>query len=212
MRSAALALVSVCALAACNPAAPGGGGLFPDLTRGAYRAEATISHEDGSTMPVVMIRDGQKQRMEFDSPQGPSVFIANGETGEAFMISSTGGQTMAMRMSGGEGNQFTDPAKEWSAELAATATRTGSCSVAGQSGAEWTRVEEGVNNTVCVTDDGIVLRAREGERTVWETTSIQRGPQDASLFTLPPGVQVMDLSNLGQAMEAMEKARSQAGQ
>ena len=63
-----------------------------------------------------------------------------------------------------------------------------------------------------VTDDGIILRAREGERTVWETTSVQRGPQDASLFTLPPGVQVMDLSNMGAAIEAMEKARSQAGQ
>jgi hypothetical protein len=211
MRSAALALVSVCALAACNPAAPGGG-LFPDLTRGSYRAEATITNPDGSTMPVVMIRDGQKQRMEFNSPQGASVFIANAETGEAFSISTMGGQTVAMRLSGGEGNQFTDPAKGWSGELASTATRTGACSVAGQSGAEWTRVQEGVNNTVCVTDDGIILRAREGERTVWETTSVQRGPQDASLFTLPPGVQVMDLSNMGAAIEAMEKARSQAGQ
>lgn len=211
MRSAALALVSVCALAACNPAAPGGGGLFPDLTRGSYRAEATISNEDGSTMPVVMIRDGQKQRMEFNSPQGESTLIVNGETGEAFMITVAGGQTMAMRMSGA-GEQFTDPAKEWSAELASTATRTGACSVAGQSGAEWTRAEEGAANTVCVTDDGIILRAREGERVVWETTSVQRGPQDAALFTLPPGVQVMDLGNLGAAMEAMEKAESQAGQ
>ena len=213
MRSAALALVSVCALAACNPAAPGGagGGLFPDLTRGSYRAEATISNQDGSTMPVVMIRDGQKQRMEFSTPEGESTLIVNGETGEAFMVTVAGGQTMAMRMSGA-GEQFTDPAKEWSADLASTATRTGACSVAGQSGAEWTRAEEGVANTVCVTDDGIILRAREGERVVWETTSVERGPQDAALFSLPPGVQVMDLGNLGPAMEAMEKARSQAGQ
>ena len=218
MRSAALALVSVCALAACNPAAPGGGGLFPDLTRGSYRAEATVASADGSTMPVVMIRDGQKQRMEFNSPQGASVFIANGETGEAFMISSAGGQTMAMRMNTND-ERFADPAKEWSGDLAATATRTGGCSVAGQSGTEWTRAGEGVNNTVCVTDDGIILRAREGERTVWETTSVQRGPQDASLFALPPGVQVMDLSNMGApnvdraALEAaIERARSQAGQ
>jgi hypothetical protein len=47
---------------------------------------------------------------------------------------------------------------------------------------------------------------------VWETTSVQRGPQDASLFTLPPGVQVVDLSDLGPAMEAMERAKAAAGQ
>jgi hypothetical protein len=213
MRSATLALVSVCVLGACNPSAPpgGAGGLFPDLTSGSYRAEATVTNEDGSTMPIVLIRDRQKQRMEFNSAQGQSVFIVDGATGEAFSISSVGGQTMAMRMSA-QGEQFTDPTREWSADLASTATRTGSCSVAGQSGAEWTRTNEGVANVVCVTDDGIILRASEGERVVWETTSVQRGPQDASLFTLPPGVQVVDLSDLGPAMEAMERAKTAAGQ
>lgn len=211
MRSAAFALVSVCVLAACNPAAPGGGGLFPDLTRGAYRAEVVVTGPDGSSMPMVMFRDGQKQRMEFNSQQGQGVVIVNGETGEAYSINTAAGQTMAMRMSM-DSAQFTDPARTWSATLASSATRTGSCSVAGLSGGEWTHVDQGVTRTICTTDDGIILRTREGERTMWEVTSVQRGPQDASLFTLPPGVQVMDLGNLGQAMEAMEKARTSAGQ
>ena len=43
MRISALALFSACVLAACNPSAPSGGGLFPNLTDASYRAEATIS-------------------------------------------------------------------------------------------------------------------------------------------------------------------------
>jgi len=82
--------------------------------------------------------------------------------------------------------------------------------VAGENGAEWTREENGAPQTACVTSDGIILRATEGGQTVWETTSVQRGPQSADLFTLPAGVQVIDLNNLGSAIENL--ARSQGGQ
>ncbi|HYD87789.1 MAG TPA: hypothetical protein VEA80_09960 [Vitreimonas sp.] len=208
MRAAGLALVSALALAACNQAGPGqsadSGGVFPDLTRAAYRAEATITHDAGA-MPVVMIRDGQRQRVEMTTPAGATTMIMNSQTGEAYVITNAGGQTVAMRMDAG---QFEDPAKEWSAEVSSTARRTGSCSVAGENGAEWTRDQDGTPHTVCVTNDGIILRAREGERTVWETTSVQRGPQSAEQFTLPAGVEVMDLGNLEQQMrQAMERAQ-----
>jgi hypothetical protein len=132
----------------------------------------------------------------------------NAETGEAYVLTNAAGQQMAMRMDAG---QFDDPAKDWSAEVSSTARRTGSCAVAGENGSEWTREENGTPNTVCVTDDGIILRATEGDRTVWETTSVQRGPQSAELFTLPAGVEVMDLGNIEQQMrQALERA--QAGQ
>ena len=212
MRAAFLALVSVCALAACNPSAPSGenaapsvSDVFPNLTSASFRAEANITRE-GQTLPVVMIRDGQKLRMEISAPQGQSTIITNGETGESFIIASAMGQTHAMRL---QQQDNEDPTAEWQGELA-TATRTGSCSVAGENGAEWTRDENGTPHTACVTSDGIILRAAEGGQTVWEPTSVQRGPQSADLFTLPAGVQVIDLNNLGSAIENL--ARSQGGQ
>ncbi len=213
MRKAAFLAVSAALLAACNPSGQSGqegadasGGAFPTLNSGAYRAEANVIAEDGQTMPVVMIRDGSKLRMEMSGPQGEMVIITNPDSGEDFVITNAGGQRMAMRMTQA-GAPVSDPAEEWSGDMATNATRTGNCSVAGENGAEWTRTEEGADpQTACVTNDGIILRATDGGRTVWETTSVQRGPQSADLFTLPPGVQVMDLGNLG-AM--IERARGQ---
>lgn len=216
MRVTALAFASVCALAACNPSAPGapsaGGGLFPDLNASAYRMEATLTNEDGTAMPVVMIRTGRNMRMEMNAAQGQSTIIANGETGESFIISNNGGRLVAIRAAG-LGEQFENPMDEWQGELAQDSTHTGMCSVAGEAGAEWTKttVEDGTD-TVCVTQDGIILRATDDGRVVWETTSVQRGAQDAALFTLPEGVEVMDLGNMGAAMnQALEEAR-QRGQ
>jgi len=218
MRRAILAVVSVCALAACNPAAPagesadaGGGGLFPDMSHAAYRAEATLTSGESGATPVVMIRDGANIRMEFSSADSPSTFISNGATGESYVITSAGGRTMAIRATGlNEG--ITDPTANWQGELAENSTRTGTCSVAGENGAEWTKTttEDGTD-TVCVTDDGIILRATDDGNVVWETTSVQRGPQSAELFTLPPGVQAMDLGSMGDAMNQALEAAKQRG-
>jgi len=193
MRSAALALASVCVLAACNPAAPGGD-VFPDLTSASYRAEANISGDGGQTMPVVMIRDGNKMRMEMTIPgAGQTIMITNPDTGEDYVISNG----MAMRISGGD-TPVSDPSAEFSGDWAANATRTGNCNVAGENGVEWTRAatEGDEASTSCVTNDGIILRGTNGDQVVWETTRVQRGPQDAALFTLPAGTQVMDLGSM----------------
>lgn len=165
MRRLVVALVSVCALAACGQNAPqqnadasaNGGGPFPDLSHAAYRAEATLSSHEGETMPVVMVRDGRKIRMEMNAGSSATTFITNGETGETFLVTNQGGRQMAIRASGMDD---VDPAEAWQGDLTQTATRTGSCSVAGESGAEWTKTtaEDGAD-TVCVTDDGIILRA-----------------------------------------------------
>lgn len=198
MRSVALALASACVLAACNPGAPsGGGGLFPDLTRASYRAEATVQSPDDGAIPVVMIRSGNKMRMEMAAaPMGEMAIISNGDTGESFVLVTNGGQTTAMQMSAID---YENPAEHWNAEYASSATRTGSCSVAGESGAEWTREANGEQSTVCVTDDGVILKATQDGRTTWETTSVRRGPQSADLFVLPAGVQVMDMSAIAGA-------------
>ena len=196
MRFVALALVSACALAACNPSGSSGGGAFPDLNGASYRAEATVQGPDGQSIPVVMIRSGDKMRMEMASAQGDVAVVSNGEGGENFVLMTTDGRTVAMDMSSID---YTNPAEQWGAEYRATATRTGSCSVAGETGSAWSREADGATNTTCVTNDGIILQATEDGRTTWETTSVQRGPQSADLFVLPPGVQVMDMSAIAGA-------------
>ena len=204
MRRTALVLTAIAALTACNPSAPSApaGGLFPDLSGSAYRAEALVTGQDGQASPMVMIRDGGRMRMEFASAQGHMIIVNTGT--ESFMITQQGGRAIAMRTDGGMQQDLT---AQWQAELAATATHTGSCSGAGMSGAEWSSNADGVARTTCVTDNGVILRATENGRTTWETTSVQVGPQDPNLFVLPPGVQVMDLGNMAGMTEALEAAK-----
>lgn len=207
MRQIAFALAI--GLVACNPSAPTRppepSAVFPNLANASYRAEATASDGDGRTIPMVMIRSGTKLRMDVNTPQGASTIITNGETGESFVISRMSGRQVAMRMT--DMDQFKDPAAAWRSELAANATRTGTCSAAGQNGAEWSRTEDGAVKTACVTDDGILLRATDAGRTVWETTSVERGAQAGDQFELPPGVQVLDLNNLQGMAEAFRNAQ-----
>lgn len=214
MRAILLALTSAALLGACGAgsekaadSAPAEA-AFPNLAGASYRMEANVHHTDGTTIPVVMVRDGGKLRMEFSTTQGASTIISDAQTGESYVIAQMAGRTIAMRApSNGAGLE--DPTADWQAELAQSATRTGVCSAAGQTGGEWTNTEDGAVRTVCVTDDGVLLGATEGGRMVWETTSVARGPQPADQFTLPAGVQVMDLGNMGGMMEAIEQARGE---
>jgi hypothetical protein len=83
----------------------------------------------------------------------------------------------------------------WAALGEDNARSTGRCEVAGEDGREWTPREApapGVERVACITDDGIVLRVTESGRTLWEATSVQRGPQDANLFGVPAGYQLID--------------------
>lgn len=199
MRRLGLAVLAAAVLTACNPSAPsgdaGGGATaaFPDLFQASYRAEATLTHPDsGQTVPVVIIRSGQKVRWEMSGPQGAMVIVSNPEANETFTLINAGGRQMAMR-SGGD--QVSDPNADWTSQ--AGTTFVGPCTVGAELGSEWSRVEGETTSTGCVTQDGIILRATTNGQTTWETTSISRGPQDAALFTMPAGVQVMDLNNLG---------------
>lgn len=217
MRRAMLAVFSVCALAACNPSTPAGqsaesgaGGAFPDMSASAYRAEVTINGDRGA-VPLVLMRDGRSFRMEFATGDGPSTFISNAATGESYILTEQSGRTMAIRASG-LNDAIPNPTEEWQGDALQSATRTGDCSVAGENGAEWTRTTaETGTDTVCVTEDGIMLRITDDGRVAWETTSVQRGPQSAELFTLPAGVQVMDLGNVEAMMNQAIEAAKQRG-
>jgi len=99
----------------------------------------------------------------------------------------------------------------WAALGADNARSTGKCEVAGENGHEWAPRQApapGVERTACITDDGIVLRVSESGRTLWEATSLQRGDQDAALFGVPAGYQLIDphavAEQVGRNMEQLD--------
>lgn len=103
----------------------------------------------------------------------------------------------------------------WAALGAENARSTGRCDVAGERGAEWRPREApapGVERTACITSDGIVLRVRENDRVLWEATSVQRGAQEASLFGVPAGYQLIDPDAVAEGVgERMEQLDSVTG-
>jgi hypothetical protein len=82
----------------------------------------------------------------------------------------------------------------WAALGEDNARSAGKCEVAGENGHLWRPREDsaGLERIACITDDGIVLRVTESGRTLWEATSLERGQQDASLFGVPAGYQLID--------------------
>jgi hypothetical protein len=111
-----------------------------------------------------------------------------------------------------------NPMQEWVNREGLQVTHGGPCASAGENGSEWTSTRTAADSTTssapaephtaCVTNDGVILQVKDGDRVVWQTTRVQRGPQDASLFVIPPGVQVMDLGNAG---SLLARARAHAG-
>ncbi len=103
----------------------------------------------------------------------------------------------------------------WSALGADNARSVGDCEVAGERGHEWTPRETtagGVERTACITEDGIVLRVRENALVLWEATSLQRGAQDATLFGVPAGYQLIDPQAVAQQVgENLEQLDSVTG-
>lgn len=103
----------------------------------------------------------------------------------------------------------------WEALGADNAKSTGSCEVAGESGREWQPREAtaGVERTACITDDGIVLSVTENGRALWQATSLQRGEQDAAMFGVPAGYQLINPQAVAEQVgEQMQQLDSVTGE
>jgi hypothetical protein len=173
----------------------------------------------GSTTAEVIYRDGAKMRTEMNGPAGQMINIVNSDTHEAFSIMHIAGRTMATRtdlsqvQTGAHAPVDVDALR---AQMQSRAHRLGDCSAAGEHGGEWSiDAPEGVATpggarTMCVTNDGIMIQMKANGILVFDTQSLQRGPQDASLFQLPPGVQVTNTRMPSQASMADALARARA--
>ncbi len=202
MRLTVFAAITALALAACgqNEQAASAGPDAPAVVSGAsaYRLEGRSLVGDAAGQPIVMIRDGERLRIDITTPGGQASVIHNGPD-DAVMIMNLAGRTVALRGA----SDVENPLERWQGELETSATRGGACSALGESGVEWSMTQDGVASTACITADGIVLYGEEGGQRVWETTSIQRGAQPADAFALPPGVPVVDQDDIGAMMRQM---------
>jgi hypothetical protein len=69
---------------------------------------------------------------------------------------------------------------------AASYTRLGQAAVAGQACTEWRAQDrEGRAALVCITEDGVLLRAGTADHVRVSAISVQYGPQDATAFRIP---------------------------
>lgn len=79
-----------------------------------------------------------------------------------------------------------------------TGRKAGQAEVAGETCDLWQVDQAGSSNTVtCITSDGIALRTQAEvggtARTLFEAESVTRAPQNPSLFSFPPDVQIVQL-------------------
>ncbi len=69
--------------------------------------------------------------------------------------------------------------------------RLGGDTVAGTPCTEWRTLDDGgAESTICLTDDGVLLRARHGQQILLLASSVRYGPQDPSLFSAPSGSRI----------------------
>jgi hypothetical protein len=219
-------------LAGCGIGAP----AYPQFGQVAYRMEGSTASLDASSAAThtVIYRDGPKMRVEATLPQyGQAAIVFDQATGAAYVLNPTTGAIntaadlsaatsnpaapapvagVAVRIADADAPQPLENA--WDVLGADNAKSAGRCEVAGESGREWQPREStaGVERTACITDDGIVLRVTENGRALWQATSLQRGQQEAALFGVPAGYQLIDPQAVAaQVSEQMQQLDSVTG-
>lgn len=175
-----------------NPRAPVVAQVAPGTAAGSQAAQMSPpSATTTTTLPT--------------APATPNIAVAPATTPQVIGV--------AVRLDDADAPQPLESA--WAALGGDNAQRVGSCTVAGERGTEWrpkAAPAPGVERTACITSDGIVLRVRENQRVLWEASSVQRGTQEASLFGVPAGYQLIDPDAVAQGVgERMQHLDSVTG-
>ena len=69
--------------------------------------------------------------------------------------------------------------------------RLGRDNVAGTGCTEWRTLDDaGTQSVICLTDDGVLLRARHGPQVLLVASRVSYAPQDPALFSAPPGSRI----------------------
>lgn len=176
-------------------AAPAHAAQLPAQTA-AYAAVQTIEMAGGGAMSATIYRAGEKMRME--NAMGMTM-ILEPEKNRMVMLLPGSGMAMAMPL---------DPAQQVNrsealAHCAITAggreTLDGEATTLYALDCPQTPTTEPWKGEIAMTADGIPMRAvmqvRDNGRTVEvvsRLSAVKRGPQDAALFTVPPGTRITE--------------------
>ncbi len=109
-----------------------------------------------------------------------------------YMILDRGAHTMDMISDADRGvvQMPYDPAAGAPGADAATYRRLGTATVAGLGCTEWATTDTAGNQVAaCFTSDGVLLRARAGERVLVQASSVTFGRLDPAIFEVPAGYQ-----------------------
>jgi hypothetical protein len=207
----AAALVSACGL----------GARFPDFSAKQYRVEGnrTLPGTEFSG-PAIFYRDDERLRYEgilehhgvvtvvYD-PVRKTAYMLDSSTSRRRLFAGETPQRLAMQLSEADTPQPLEAA--W-AMLGPQNTRSfGRCRIAGERGNLWRPREPiapDVERTACITPDGIVLQLTENDTVLFEATSVERGPQAASLFEIPETYRIMNNAELAQLEDEAIESRA----
>lgn len=132
---------------------------------------------------------GQRMRME---PGGQPVFvIVDRNAGHTTMVMTDKHMFMEMPYDARQTMNFSPENAHF--------TRRGTATVAGLTCTEYDVQSQQHNGTVCLTSDGVMLRAVSTDpqhNGSMEATSVAYGPQPDSVFAPPPGFQKMDIPHM----------------
>ncbi len=150
-----------------------------------YRVQASGPNGEAETRTVRMYWTGQGTRMRLET---------EGQPGFALVDFTAGRMTMVMlpQKAYAEATFDADHAPGLNIPPDSTITRGGSDTVAGVACTEWQVSGPQGGGTACITSEGLLLRVRggqPGQAAALEAVSVTYGPQPASLFTLPDGLQ-----------------------
>ena len=194
-------LVSACGL----------GAQYPHFTAKQYRLEGTrtLPGTDLSG-PATFYRDDERLRYEgileshgiatvvYD-PLRKTAYLLDASASRRRLFAGETPQRLAMQLSEADTPQPLEVT--WAALGAENVRSFGRCRVAGERGNLWRPrdpIAPDVERTACITPDGIVLRLTENDAVLFEATSVERGPQAASLFEIPEAYRIISNAELAQ--------------
>lgn len=138
----------------------GAGASMEQRTR--WQASLQRMRVDAPTPGVYMIVDYASRRMSMVSDADRGVLELDAKAGP-----------LPGQMPGGAGGGF---------------TRGGRAQIAGLACTEWQTLDsQGAATTACITDDGVLLRARQGGQVLAEAARVTYGPLDPGAFRVPDG-------------------------
>lgn len=139
--------------------------------------------------------------LKIDGLPGHTMGLVDLNTHRAVMTLPVPGSKIAVETDFGADARF--------GQIAGEGTRTGASTVAGEACDVWQIKVPKVRTpaTACITADGITLRtevAVSGKgREVMEIKKLSRAPQDAALFALPPGTNVVKASAMKNLLRSL---------